>query len=427
MLKKIYIPLLVFVASLWFYVDFNDVQDYTNNNTSPTYVHQDFLKKKLGDYYNISIQNHEKNTTKHHTKNNTVLLEIEMQKIRALFKKENKKISELDNAMLKFLKNNNISREEKIDALWKLLLEFDVTSNQGAYILDYLETLHPVELVDKAIELYEVQHDVETKMHLVRFLVASLDIVNPDLQSKEALEFIAQKYESVQKLLYNEALDNENEKFVSGLLSAYIEISPPEIAADMLDLFMNDEAKVKLDKTLLSASLSEIAISTDEAQEQILPDLMHKAATGEMAPDAKAYLDTMLMGILNDGGAESMIADAAKENIYQYLQNNEPEIQSQSKTLTDAMADYYTWASAVSKLDTEGSVAMLSKTIEQTQDPFKIASLLLYSSQEELEGIKKTIDTQAVESILETSFESMRDEQERQVVKDALRALSLEI
>jgi len=322
-------------------------------------------------------------------------------------------IPQLDRAMHALLMDGSISRMEKIDALWGLLQEVGLESDQAKYLLDSLYTLMPIELTDKLIDAYPHLHDPSIQTRLIDTLSNSVNILNPDKQDKEKLDFIVERIQKIETFLKEDALHANDPNVREDGLRAYASIADPDDIKEMI---------TSLDPSVVSAEvrnelLTEAALSTPEAQVQMLPVLIEKMQT-DASPEEKERFTRMTLGALNDDA----IDPKAQKGLQSYLEDQEPTLDPSLPSTSDTTGDYYTWAKGLAKV--RGGTHPLAKIALETDNPLKTSSILVYIDDKTFQQVATSPEAKGLQERLEAAMEDEHiAPQSKTFIKDALDRL----
>lgn len=271
----------------------------------------------MPDFYNISI----KNVLDIKVDKEAV---IYLEKINNLIKTFDEKRDnvELDNLIVKFIKDKNISRENKINTLWLVFKEVDTLKNSAKlYCLDYLSVLNPVELTDNLINEYKKQDNEKIKNNILNILVDSIFIANPNIQNKEQLDFIANKEKKVHDLVYSQILKKQESEKLPELLILYSNISSTqEVKSIVMSIIDKKDGKKIYDEKLISA-LSQIAITMDKSQSEMLLMVIKLVNNNAENPKLKKAFDDSILEVMSSDIGNSVLSENSNKILFNYFKN----------------------------------------------------------------------------------------------------------
>ncbi len=368
-----------------------------SNTQEQKYISSSELQKSLDDFHNISVD------TKYLDKNQI----SEISNLMRIFN-DSKKVSELDNAIITFLKNKDISRLDKIRGLWSMIENFGISSNKGLFLLDYLGTLEPIELTDNLINIYCDQQDSVVKLKIIDVLVNSINIASPDIQDEKELAFIAGKSVSIESLLYDEVLNSTDEYMLSKTLMWYANVSSPERVQDIISIINNRDSNIKIEGKKLVPILTRVAISTQDAVENILPTIFASIDNGSFSqPEIEAFNETILSALNSDVCDNILMHSATKNYLINYLSKQEPKINLSNDISIYNLIDYHSWANANAKVNDIDASEYFQDMVLANKNALKISSiLLLYADESFIQDIKQHTDIEDTYDTLSSALES---------------------
>jgi len=421
--KLISIIALIAVSMLLvlFLINNNEDIDLQPLHNESIYVSTEDLKKTLDDFYEVEPQvvsilldSNKTKSLKKITKLNTI------DTLMKQFTGESS-FSDLDKAMVAFLKDNTISRIDKINGLWMMVEKFDISTNKGLYVLDSLATLLPIELTENLIAVYNEQTDLKVKAKVMEILSSSLNIANPEVQDEERLNFIISKYKEVESFFHEETMNSIDGKVSMDALGYYVKIVPPEDAFEIFESLKNGELKAKnLNKGKLLSLMTETALSTDESQKSLFSEILDSAKDSTLDKKEKSAFNQTLIEALN----YDVLTEESREKVKSYIDEIEPSFASEVIKI-DASENYYAWVNAKAKVEGVESNKYLESLVLESEDSLKISSILLYSDNNLIQNLKENEGNEQVLEQLNASLESNSvDEESKYLIKDALLRLT---
>jgi len=421
--KLISIIALIAVSMLLvlFLINNNEDIDLQPLHNESIYVSTEDLKKTLDDFYEVEPQvvsilldSNKTKSLKKITKLNTI------DTLMKQFTGESS-FSDLDKAMVAFLKDNTISRIDKINGLWMMVEKFDISTNKGLYVLDSLATLLPIELTENLIAVYNEQTDLKVKAKVMEILSSSLNIANPEVQDEERLNFIISKYKEVESFFHEETMNSIDGKVSMDALGYYVKIVPPEDAFEIFESLKNGELKAKnLNKGKLLSLMTETALSTDESQKSLFSEILDSAKDSTLDKKEKSAFNQTLIEALN----YDVLTEESREKVKSYIDEIEPSFASEVIKI-DVSENYYAWVNAKAKVEGVESNKYLESLVLESEDSLKISSILLYSDNNLIQNLKENEGNEQVLEQLNASLESNSvDEESKYLIKDALLRLT---
>ena len=399
----------------------------SNLETEREYKYQDRkfievseVEKNDINFYKISIasDSNSSNISKKF-KNLNHVVNSYFQSIKEIISVKHPNIEKLDKAMHALLMSNDISRINKINGLWLMLNEVGFLSERSEYLLDALSTLMPIELTDKLITVYNDSGNLNIKVKLINMLANNINIANPEVQDKERLDFIIEKIKEIQSFLKENVLHENNPEIVSEAIHAYADVSDEEDVQELIvSLKEGENAGVLKEKDIVNL-LAEVAVSTEEAQKEMLPAMLETMTNSNMLDtQQKENFTKMLIESINAG----VLTQETQQEVSSYLKKQEPELTLKEKVSTDTMAKYYTWAEANTKIK-NNNVNLESIALEN-DNPLKVSSILLYADDSTIQKIKASPNTDNLYVKLESALEDDKITNENKVIiKDAMSRL----
>jgi len=414
------IAFMLFLTLLLFLFSNSSEEVKSTISSESIFVSTDDLKENLDDFYKVEPKVVSIMIDVNKTKSLEKITKLnDINSLMKYFTGESS-FADLDKAMVDFLKDNTISRIDKINGLWRMVEKFDLSSNRGLYVLDYLATLLPLELTDNLIEAYDEQKDAKVQAKLMDIIHSSLSIANPEVQDKEKLDFIISKYKDVQSFFHEKTMNSVDGKISMDALDYYVKIIPPEEAFEIFESLKNDELQAKdLNKGELLSLMTETALSTDESQETLFSEILDSAKDSSLNKSEKsAFNQTVIEALNND-----VLTENSREKLKPYMDDIEPSFSSETMKI-DTSENYYSWVNAKAKVEGVETNEYLENFVNESEDSLKISSILLYSDNNLIEDIKNSDNNHLVEQLNASLESSDVDDESKYLIKDALSRLS---
>jgi len=384
------------------------------------------IVSKINDFYDIKIEKKEKISKEIESKEN--FLDNDILKIRELLL-SNASINDIDKVMIEFIENSNIPRSDKVYAIWDLIGEIGVENEKGFYLLDYMETLQPIEITQDLIQIITEVQPIETKLKLMDLLYSSTGIANPNIQNDEQLAFISLQISDIQSFLQSKIYNSSNEELFKQALMQYSSMSPPQDSIELLQDLLSKDSKLNISEgDIMSLSL-EIALSNNETQLNLLPQIISSMENGEYSHNTHSEFNNMVYSALSssDQMGEDIISPEAKATLSKYIKNQEPILQTGSDIQIEDLTTYYDWVQAYtisSNLTKKDSNNALALTVFETKDPIKSSAIILLSDPEIMQQIKNSPSYKNLKNSLKSASEQDGiSEMNKQILTDAYNEL----
>ena len=401
---------------------------FTNNNkaieskviSESIFISTDDLKENLDDFYevepkvvSIMIDGNKTESLKKITKLNDI------DTLMKHFTGESS-FADLDKAMVAFLKDNTIPRMDKINGLWKMIEKFNISSNRGLYVLDSLETLLPIELTDNLIEAYNEQNSSKVQAKMMGVIHSSLDIANPEVQDEERLNFIISKYEDIQSFFHEKTMNGVEGQISMDALDYYVKMIPTEEAFEIFESLKNDELKAKdLDQGKLLSLMTETALSTEESQDTLFPEILDSAKDSSLNKSEKSAFNQTIIEALNN----DVLTENSKESLKPYMDELEPSFSSETMKI-DTSENYYSWVNAKAKVEGVKTNEYLENLVKESEDSLKISSIVLYSDKNLIQNLQESGNEQIVDQLNASLENPSVDDESKYLIQDALNRLT---
>jgi F0F1-type ATP synthase delta subunit len=304
------------VAGLGAALDKNDAGDgagapppYEDRQMRPPFESVDFnysssaelLQAAMDDYFDIKTGE---------------LIEAEdanVKQIRDAFKTE--QIHEIDSSVTSFLRDNSISRAQKVVSLFKVMQETEEWGPRKGYLLDTLAELRPIEIVAQLEVEYQRCVSDECRGAFVSILskTAELDEIGQGHLSEQQIEFIRGKQAHMESLLKNEVTkglnSNEPDKAMAVLSNDSAVLSPKAIV-DILETTTQDgKTHEQVAQPYLTAVIGSVPIDMDSLDKALA---MVKAQKDPSKKD-------MLLGTIESALNNIPLEDAPREKLQAFL------------------------------------------------------------------------------------------------------------
>ena len=325
-------------------------------------------------------------------------------------------ILQLDKIMSDLL-TSDISRKDKIEGIWDILNEIGFTSEKSQYLLDSLATLLPIELTDELIDVYNNLDNSNIKIKIIDILAKNIDIANPNLE-EDKLKFIIKKIGNIESFLEKNILVEQDKSILINALTAYSNIADSEDTQELISQIKEREDIDLFKEEEFLTILTQTAISTEEAQEEMLPTIIEKMSDPTINPKERESFNQIILDTIN----ANALSESSKRELAPYLKAQEPKLETDKRVSTDTISKYYLWAEANSKIE-ENSIN-LEKIVMESQNPIKISSILLYADEKDIQKIKKNQNIGEVYSRLKLALaESKINDENKIIIKDAISIL----
>lgn len=426
MSKNLKIVLLVFAGIMLIFIVFA----YTNNSEIKTEVNNDISEEKFmetseiakhdKDFYKISHKTNS-NKTKDSAKNKKIASSnMYLERLKGIFMMKSADVGILDKVMNALLTDKSTSRIDKINGLWDILNEIGFDAKEKSlYLLQSLATLLPIELTDSLMNAYKDSRTSTIKIELINMLADNLSIANPEVQDKESLAFIIEKTKDIQTFLKENILNESDTRMASEGLHAFAKVSDAQDVQELIASLEQGGNKAQLDKPELTSILTEVALSTEETQQDILPSMLNAMQNDVMLDSQqKEEFNQMMISSLNAG----VLSAEMQGDLATYLEKQEPKVLLTKRASTGSLLKYYDWAEASSKI--KSNDMHLENMALENDNPLKVSSILLYADDLTIEKLKENPNAEQVYARLEASLEDEGISQANKVIiKDAMGRL----
>ncbi len=421
----------------------DDISTANTVKSKPIMTNRESIILKTPDFFDIKpIESFGNSTTTHaknlvdsntaspenHPENNIVSLISNIEKLLSIGHPS----EELDQALVEFLENSDISRSDKIYPLWNLIIRTGLDTENGNYLLEYIEALQPIELTEDIIVHFNSGVSEQTQGLLIDILYASTGIANPELQTEEQLTFIATRFELVQNFLEEQIYTSENHDIFKKAFMLYPSIVPTDQAVALItDIFNNkSHKKLNLSEDEMISLSAQVAFSTNEAQIELLPELLESFSSGTNSVESQSLFNDMLYSALLDSSgdpSDSFLADEIKPEISSYIKVQEPSLSSEFPVTFEDLSKYYAWAQAyvnVSNPEPTRRNQAMAVTALEASDPAKASAIILLSEPEIISYIQQSDSYSKLKESMESYLSgNVVSEESKQIINDALEQI----
>ncbi len=399
------------------------------------FISSDALVQHLDDYFDVSPVTEVKKTQ---SENSTFVENSSHQlneKIAAIqnslknFDPNQDNITEIDNQIVDFLEDKDIPRIDKIDALWDVATNLKIDSDKGAYLLDYLETLQPIELTNEFINSFSSDISNVRKIQLMHLMRSNLGIENPEQQTPEQLQFIAEQSERIQELFTNQVQSSEDADIFREALLLYPSVVSAEEAVSVIRNVLSSGNDKISEQEIMSLSV-EVAFASHETQTNFLPSLLDSLPSQDLSlSPIQQHFNEQLYAVLQDKNAGQFINPDMKPRIADYLKTQEPKLSIENTTIsTEQITGYYNWVEAYASVSSSNEfdkAEIITKAITNADDPIRQASILVLAKQEVIENMQMSTNVNEVEnSFLEALENQNLSQEQRMLIETALREVN---
>ena len=338
--------------------------------------------------------------------------------IRDILNGDNINVRDLDKWILELIRDKSIPRSEKIDALLGLLDEFGYDSVKGEYLLDTLGSMRPIEIADRLIDKFNADVSDGTKIRLMRILADSYGI-DPEKLSPEVAKFVAQQSIGIHDF-FTKQIENPSSP---GLYREAIKLYTSVSSLDELNI-LNDSLIKHQDLLPIQEGLNirlESSLSTQDAQQTLLPDLLNNVQKGFFGDTVKQDFNEHLYGMIRAPNADQVLSENTKTQLAEYVQHQQPQL-NPNKADFNAIHNYNDWAETYANLSSHGDkVNFVYDMVVNSASPVQQATLTVYADPTVLTQLQQNT---ALQQNLSTALESNElSSNTRQLIQDALQRL----
>jgi len=270
------------------------------------------------------------------------------------------------------------------------------------------------------MDAYKNNNDAKVKIEIMNMLANNLSITNPEVQDKKQLDFIIEKTKDIQDFLKENILKEGDARMASEGLHAYADISDAQDVQELITTLNERGNKAQLDKSELTNILTEVALGTAEAQEDILPSMLETMQNDtNINPQQKENFNQLMISGLNAG----VLTKEAQGELAIYLEKQEPKVPLAKEAYTDSLVKYYDWAEASSKV--EGNNLQLENIALENDNPLKVSAILMYADEKTIKNLKENPNAQSTYAKLEAALEDDKISQNnKDIIKGAMDRLN---
>jgi len=432
------------VSTIWWFSSDSEVKDLTakpvdtvapvvdTTTNDKHYISTDQLSKQLDDYFDVSTTSELKQISQT-TPAKISPWEAKVAALKKLLEniESNQDTTAIDNKIIEFLEDESIPRPDKIYALWNLASQFQLGTDKGIYLLDYLETLRPIELTKEFIDTFSSGIANPGKIRLLRLLHSSLLIANLAKQTPEQLQFIVEQSEAIQKFFTTQVASIEDKEVFREALMLYPSVVPAEEAASVIREISSTHSDKISEQDIMALSL-QVAFASDETQAKFLPPLLDSLQQPQNDSPKLAeqdFFNEQLYSILKDENAITFVSDKVRPQLVDYLNKQEPKLSFEDASVPfEVISNYNNWVNAyatvVSKTDSERA-EFIANAIAVSDDPIRQSVLIVLAKPEELNNLVTNQHITEVEKSLRKSLDTLYLSQEQKnLLETALQEIS---
>lgn len=327
---------------------------------------------------------------------------------------------ELEKQLLKesisnFILNPNITRRDKIRALWNIAKELHGPEYLNA--LDMLELLSPIELTGELTKAFSETEDTLVKKRLLNIMRTSLDIANPESQNQEQLSYIATQTESISNFIEDQIKNDNQPEMNKDLLHAYSVVAPAEDIANML-IDIKENRSDMLSPTELVDLWAVSAFATPDSQKLLVPGLIENISTLSHNEQHAEY--KILFQIID----QTSVTPEMRQTVSDYLLSIEPKNSSNDPLDREWLENRYNWllayASATTTNINEKNQFIISKLVNST-DPYYQANILIYAQPDVL-SLLNTNERAKITASINQALISLSDRHDPLFERDLLES-----
>lgn len=295
--------------------------------------------------------------------------------VRKILSMDNKN---LDKNISTFLKDKGISRSEKISTLLALLDEVGFDSEKGAYFIDVLGSLKPIEIATQLIDKFQYDNlSADTKSRIMQVLANSYGL-DPIKATPKIAQFIAQKSISIHDFFTQQIQNPTNKELFRQAITLYPSVSSTdevEILGDALvkhqDLLTTQESlNIRLDS----------ALATQNIQENNLPQLLNDVQKSSIKHEVKQEFNNRLFSFLKASNADSFIKESAKSSVARYIETQEPVLNNANASF-NPINDYHIWLESYAAMSSnqDHKQAFIADFASNLATPIKQAAIVVFA------------------------------------------------
>lgn len=228
---------------------------------------------------------------------------------------ETEEIHEIDSSLNSFLRDNSISRAQKVASLFKVIQETEEWGPKKGYLLDTLAELRPIEIIDQLQAEYQQCVSDECRGAFVDILskTSQLDETGQGHLSKEQIDFIRGKQADIESLLKSQVTEQLNRNEVDtamALVSKDSGVLSPKTIVNMLDTTIQDaKTHEQVAQPYLTAVLGSVPIDMDSLDKALA---MVKTQRDPSKKD-------LLLGTIESALKNVPLEDAPREKLQAFI------------------------------------------------------------------------------------------------------------
>ncbi len=188
-------------------------------------------------------------------------------------KPENRNISDLDKLIIKTIKNNKLSRIDKIELFLYLAKSHTKNSSEHKYFIDNLIPLKPFEKTTEIIDEYNLSSN-ERKKSLLLLLSSSISFDSIGGISEKTLRLMAEKSQEVNAFLKEQVRVENNKELFKEILISYSFSSPSNEFITTIQEIPRERINSLIEKEDYNNIMLDVAFSNKESQASILPQIL---------------------------------------------------------------------------------------------------------------------------------------------------------
>lgn len=323
-----------------------------------------------------------------------------LDKVNQLFREgwENRGFLEIDMLTQRFIASPEISRTEKVYALWSAAANAE-TNFQYRYFIDSLSSLSPVELTDEIVAGYYSTDSTERKVGLLRLMGTIPGAMNPSVQTEDQIQYINDQMAKVRSVIENDIQATDNSLLFEELVYLHPNFSPDSETVSLFKKLFNSKNLV-LNKEEKLDIMVDVSFGTHKMQNAFIPQLLEEISS-------LGSEDTEADNIHHPSGERfvALLANAPKEgistkvipDIKKFIEEMEPN----ELEIVDEPMKYGNWVKSFLKYGDkllEDEATAMTDFIFGLDDPVRAAALVSVANEEIL---LKTIHDERLPSFLD--------------------------
>lgn len=326
----------------------------------------------------------------------------------------------LDKHVLDFLKDKKISRSEKISTILTLLDKVGLDSTKGAYFIDVLDSLKPIEIADQLINKFQSDNiSNNTKNAIMRVLANSYGL-DPAKVSGDIAKLIAQNSISIQDFFSQQIQNPTNKEVFKQAIMLYPSVSSAEEAV-ILDNALNKHQDLLSIQEGLNIRLDS-ALATQQVQENNLPQLLNDMQKDMVKPEIKQEFNNRLFGLLKDPSAEAVVSDTTKPSVAKYIETQEPVLNTTNVEF-NALNNYHAWLESYAAMSSnkDQQQAFIADYAASSATPIQQAAVVVFGDDKLVSELRQnsTIQNNLQKELANPELAT----EAKQVIQDAVQRL----